>query len=162
MSYLTKNTAVAATLVTFGRRVLKTSCDNGCLVWELDSGDVEGEPDVGRAFLQHGYKREPVATMIRLANAREWLLKNVIHSDYETEAQPDAFVTSDMTLAACLVAQNFFLLAFRGRQFYFPSEAREIADRLRRDRDLDRQRQFLYQFSTLVHKAREAVVKTAC
>ena len=162
MSYETKNTAVAAALVTLGRNVTAMSYDNGSVVWVLDKGDAGGEIDVARAFQVRNYANEPLASMVRAANAREWLLDNVVHGQYEMEAEPDSYVTQSFTVAICLVSENHYLRAFRGREFYFAPGAKALADRFNGmpygDDKLDWQRRFLGQFCGMLNKAREAML----
>jgi hypothetical protein len=163
MSYETKNTAVAAALVTLGRHVTGMSQHNGSVLWELDSGEIDGEPDgVARAFQTRNYSREPLASIVRAANAREWLLDNVVHGQYEMEAEPDSFITQSISLAIILVAENHYLRAFRGRDFYFAPGAKLLAGKLNgvsKDCDtLDYQRRFLGEFCGLLNRAREAML----
>jgi hypothetical protein len=159
LTYQTKNTAAAAALVTFGIHVTRKHRENGSIVWELEDGACPCEQDVGRAFQSKGYSREPLAAMIKAANAREWLLGNVVHGQYEMEAEPDSFVTASLTVASCLVAENYYLRAFRSRQFYFAPDAHVIADKFKKSADgddnLDWQRRYLNDLSDLLHQARQ-------
>jgi len=169
MSYVTRNTAVAAALVTLGRHVIRAKReidDRGyeqfeSVVWELDNGSVACEADVNRAFQTRDYRTEPLACIIKAANAREWLLGNVVHGNYEIAAEPDSYVTGDLIMASCLVAENFYLRAFYGRRFYFAPGARSMADKFRNAPEgadkLDWQRRFLLELSQMLRRARETV-----
>jgi hypothetical protein len=157
MSYQTTNTIVAAALVTLGRKVIKLGRYDGGVQWSMDCGDVDGK-DVGLVFYKKGYVGEPVASMVKVANAREWLLDNVVHGFYEVAAEPDSFITENLDTASCLVADGYFVRAYRARKFYFAPEAQAFVAAFKQlpcgDTALDWQRRFLVQITALTRKAK--------
>ncbi len=157
LSYCTRNTLVAAALVTLGRKVTGKQRENGAVVWHLDSGSACGEPDAAVAFTTRAYAREPLASMAKVASAREWLLDDVIHGRFETDADPDSYSTTSLAEASLLVANNFHLRAFWDGRFYFAPCAREYAESLARAEEgtlIAWQKNYLLQLKQLVAQAK--------
>jgi hypothetical protein len=156
--YKTKNTLVAAALVTLGRVKMGVARDNGSVVWELDSGEANGEQDVAVAFNKKDYNREPLAAMVRVANARDWLLHNVVYGNYEIAADSDSFITRSLVIASCLIADRYYLRAFRDGEFFFAPGARVYSEKFneRPDGDaiLDWQRRYLAELAVMIHEAK--------
>lgn len=160
--YQTKNTLIAAALVTIGRKVLRSSRDNGSVVWSFSDGIVPPGIEADAAFKDHSYKHEPLCFIFKVASAREWIINNVIHPDrgcYETEpVEQDCFVTQNLAMASCLIAEDFYLRAFSGREFYFAPGARNIVEKFKTpptsDSPLDWQRRYLDELGILLRKVK--------
>jgi hypothetical protein len=76
------------------------------------------------------HKDDPFTYMRKCADAYDWLINHVLYGVYSSQAEVplDAFATTDLSLACCIVACDYFLLdADRGaRRFVFCRDAREL------------------------------------
>lgn len=165
MSYQTKNTLIAAALVTIGRQLEGNCRDNGSIIWTFDDGVVPPGIEAAAAFRDRTYCHKPFCHIIKVANARQWIIDNVIHPErgqYETApVEQDCFVTQSLAMASCLVAEDFYLRAFSGREFYFAPGAKVMLDKFRvqpiSDSSLDWQRRYLAELGSLLRQVKVIV-----
>ena len=162
MSYQTKNTLIAAALVTLGRQRQGESRDNGSVIWTFNDGVVPPGIEADFAFRDRTYCYKPLCHIIKVANARQWIIDNVIHPErgqYETEpVEQDCFATQSLAMATCLVAEDHYLRAFSGREFYFAPGAKVMVERFRSqptgDSPLDWQRRYLAELGILLRRVK--------
>lgn len=162
MNYQTKSTLVAAALRTMGRKELGHSRDNGSVVFDFDDGIVPPGIECDTAFRDRTYIYQPLCYIINVANARQWIIDNVIHPErgqYETApAEDDCFVTQSLAMASCLIAGNHYLRAFSGREFYFAPGAKTVLEAFRAqptgDSALDWQRRYLAELGALLRRVK--------
>jgi hypothetical protein len=165
MSYQTKNTLVAAALVTIGKHEEGYNRDNGSVVWTFSDGIVPPAINIDIAWRDRTYSLKPLYHIIKVANARQWIIDNVIHPErgqYDTEPmEQDCFITQSLAMACCLIAQDHYLRAFNGREFFFAPGAKSLLDKFRSqpisDDPLDWQRRYLSELSSLLRKVKTIV-----
>jgi hypothetical protein len=67
----------------------------------------------------------PFHYMVKVAEARDWIINRVIHDSYQNDGceKPDNYFVYDISIAACIIADGYYLLRFNDRRFYFVNEA---------------------------------------
>lgn len=131
--YDTTNTRLAAALKTLGFNL--ASCNgnyDGQTVFRFDDAVLFGKTPGQYNFLWrekewHDFNpNHPFHYIVKAAEARDWIINRVIHGEYqETGGEGDNYFVLDINIAACIIADGFYLLRFVDRRFYFVSEARE-------------------------------------
>src|SRR5215467_14069545 len=134
----TKNTKLAAALLTIGFELDGGTAFNGeQVVLRIRDGQAFGyEPnELQGLWHDHNWQthnqHHPFHSIVRVAEARDWLLNRVIYHYNGKHEEPTGptFATDHLGLAACIVADDFHLLFFDGRNFYFSPDARKLERR---------------------------------
>ena len=170
----TTNTKLAAALLTVGFQLdCNTNFAGNQVVLCIRGGREFGyEPEEFQALWQDRAWQEhndhhPFHHIVQVAEARDWLLNRVIFH-YDNGHEPpvgDTFATDQLGLAACIVAEGYYLSFFDGRTFYFAPDAEMIRDRyIRADSDdtMKWQVSYLRVLKFLLDRIRNRSMKKAC
>jgi hypothetical protein len=160
----TKNTKLTAALLTLGFELDNRTVFNGEeVVLRVKPGMVMGyePPDFDRLWRDQNWQRRnpqhPFIHIVKIAEAREWLLNRVVYR-YNSDSGPptcETFRTDKLALAACIVADGFYLLFFESETFYFPKDAETIAKRFSHPDDvIEVQLHYLAELKSLLQKIR--------
>jgi len=131
------NTQLAAALEVLGYEILPTTnYDTYNVVFDFsDYAEVERYAAEWRKLSVPGasvnggpeHRSDPLPLFFRVARAREWIVKQVIHGSHneDLELPPDTVKTCDLHMAIWLVAQGQYLLKLdKGqREFHFDKSA---------------------------------------
>jgi hypothetical protein len=162
--YNTTNTRLAAALRTLGFTYQQPSTYvEDRMVYHLDEGPNRGKAAneyerLWRDSNWHKYNSShPFSQIVRVAEARDWIVGRVIHDVYQATGgeSGDCYATRDFNLAACIVAEGFYLLRFVDRRFYFIEDARGIAQlfgHTNKETALYWQCRYLHELSNLLHQ----------
>ena len=77
----------------------------------------------------HGYHvNHPFCHIVKAAEARDWIINRVIHDTYQEEGGEGEgnYYVYDINIAACIIAEGYYLLRFTERRFYFVSKAQAV------------------------------------
>lgn len=133
--YNTSNTRLAAALKALGFRLVCWDKEaDRQMAFSFEDGVYHGKNageynQLWRDKEWHEYNRNhPFRHIVRAAEARDWIINRVIHDTYqETGGEDDAnYYVYDINIAACIIAEGYYLLRFTERRFYFVSQAQTI------------------------------------
>ena len=159
--YDTTNTRLAAALKTLGFTLVSWDVGDGQTIFHFEDNvkfgkNADGYNKIWRDGQWHEYNQShPFAHIVKVAEARDWIINKVIHGEYQEvggEDKPSYFVY-DISIAACIIAHGYYLLRFTTRRFYFIEEVQQIHKKFlapERDSALWWQRSYLQRLRTLM------------
>jgi hypothetical protein len=133
--YNTSNTRLAAALKAMGFTLVSWEKEAGRqMAFSFADGVQHGKNaneynQLWRDKEWHGYNNNhPFCQIVKAAEARDWIINRVIHDTYqETGGEADGnYYVYDINIAACIIAEGYYLLRFTERRFYFVSQAQTI------------------------------------
>ena len=75
----------------------------------------------------------PFCHIVKAAEARDWIINRVIHDTYQETGGEDEsnYYVYDINIAACIIAEGYYLLRFTERRFYFVPGRKLYTGRMR-------------------------------